>query len=642
MSVLRMIQPCRAAVRPRVVCPETGDIVLLEDEVAAWLEGKSRTLRIVGGPGSGKTTALRQLAAVFGPRDDVILVDNGGSAPESVLSDPRRLIYSTSASLPDRGDPILVSLCDSRPEEAYKLQLASWNEDDLLEYCLARHRQKCGSVMARIRAMRDARRLHGVPELWTLVIDAFADDEDLNDWRIVLRNELANNLPEPFADRVREYCLSSLLDLETAALAAMRVLTDKRGTSVRASWLKHRAVQLLLSADQVVRKLEEGRKPAFLGADWPFDLVDETAALLAQSPKAWPKLVDVMASKHERYHSVAATLLHAMGQGWQPPPRTKANLSAAVFTGAVWPGIDLSHARLQKVDFSGADLSAAQLDHVFGQEMRLSGAVLTEAWLRGAKMRGAKAQGANLTEMGAMNSSWQYADFRNACLHGANLCGSDLQHADFTDANLSASGLSSAKLSGAILDRANCSGADFRNATLRRVCLSTAVLTDTRFDRADLREADLEDLHWPAANLEKANLTRAYLTGSVMPGARLQGAILCEAGLADIDWEGADLRDADFSNCAFHLGSSRSGLVGSPIACEGSRTGFYTDDFLEQDFKSPEEIRKANLRGADLRGAIVEKADFYLVDLRGARYTPGQADHFRRCGAILVDRVQRA
>ncbi|HQU46892.1 MAG TPA: pentapeptide repeat-containing protein, partial [Pirellulales bacterium] len=66
---------------------------------------------------------------------------------------------------------------------------------------------------------------------------------------------------------------------------------------------------------------------------------------------------------------------------------------------------------------------------------------------------------------------------------------------------------------------------------------------------------------------------------------------------------------------------------------------FYTDDFLEQDFKSPEEIRKADLRGADLRGAIVHEADFYLVDLRGARYTPDQADHFRRCGAILVDRV---
>jgi hypothetical protein len=52
--------------------------------------------------------------------------------------------------------------------------------------------------------------------------------------------------------------------------------------------------------------------------------------------------------------------------------------------------------------------------------------------------------------------------------------------------------------------------------------------------------------------------------------------------------------------------------VGSPIACEGSRTGFYTDDFEEQTFKSPEEIRKANLCNADLRGAKLDGVDFYL------------------------------
>jgi uncharacterized protein YjbI with pentapeptide repeats len=87
------------------------------------------------------------------------------------------------------------------------------------------------------------------------------------------------------------------------------------------------------------------------------------------------------------------------------------------------------------------------------------------------------------------------------------------------------------------------------------------------------------------------------------------------------------------------MGSSRSGLVGSPIACEGSRTGFYTDDFNDQDFKSAEEIRKANLCGADLRGAKIDGVDFYLVDLRGAKYTADQADHFARCGAILRSRV---
>jgi uncharacterized protein YjbI with pentapeptide repeats len=120
-----------------------------------------------------------------------------------------------------------------------------------------------------------------------------------------------------------------------------------------------------------------------------------------------------------------------------------------------------------------------------------------------------------------------------------------------------------------------------------------------------------------------------------MPRANLRGASLRGAGLAEVDWEGADLRGADLREAAFHLGSSRSGLVGSPIACEGSRTGFYVDEYNEQDYRSPEEIRKANLVGTDLRGAHLEGVDFYLVDLRGARIDPCHVPHLRRCGAIL-------
>jgi hypothetical protein len=86
------------------------------------------------------------------------------------------------------------------------------------------------------------------------------------------------------------------------------------------------------------------------------------------------------------------------------------------------------------------------------------------------------------------------------------------------------------------------------------------------------------------------------------------------------------------------MGTTRSGLVGSTVPCEGSRTGFYTDEYFDTGFKNPEEIRKANLGGADLRDANTDGVDFYLVDLRGARYSILQADWFRRCGAILCDR----
>ena len=85
----------------------------------------------------------------------------------------------------------------------------------------------------------------------------------------------------------------------------------------------------------------------------------------------------------------------------------------------------------------------------------------------------------------------------------------------------------------------------------------------------------------------------------------------------------------------FHMGSSRSGLVDSPYPGHGSRTGFYTDEFEERWHKTPETIRKANLRGADLRGAKIEGVDFYLVDLRDAKYDAEQAQQLRRCDAIL-------
>ena len=152
-------------------------------------------------------------------------------------------------------------------------------------------------------------------------------------------------------------------------------------------------------------------------------------------------------------------------------------------------------------------------------------------------------------------------------------------------------------------------------------------------------DCNLEGCEIPDADFESADLGHSYLTGSIIRGGNFHTANLTHTGLADVDWEGADLRNADLTGASFHMGSTRSGHVGSVIPCEGSKTGFYTDEFNEQDFKSPEEIRKANLCGADLRGAKIDGVDFYLVDLRGAKYTSKQRDHLARCGAILRSRV---
>ncbi|HVX16102.1 MAG TPA: pentapeptide repeat-containing protein [Pirellulales bacterium] len=621
-----MIEPTRAAVRPRVVSPETGDAVLLEDEVGAWLNGTAKTLRIVGGPGSGKTTAMRHIAAVFGPLRDVLLADGTADAAADPDSAFDRTIYSASIERLGGGEPCL--------------KLASWDEDDLLEYCLARHRSCCSSIIGRIRSMPEAECLEGVPELWASVLDTFAADEAASDWRPVLQDYLAKRLPAPLYAQARIYCLGRALGSE--AWSAWAALTGESCSLDDLMWLRRRVVQTLLAAQQVVCAIEDGKTPFPLITTWPRELVEETARCVAGSPAAWTELVDVVQHRPEYIHPSAATLLHAVGRGWIPPRRRRAFFDGAVFKGAVWPGIDLRSARLRKVDLTSADLTAAQLDDIAGERMILRRALLAKANLRRAEMYEVQAQEAILSEIDASRSDWQRADLRGANLHGANLRDAKLVRADLTRADLTCCDLRRARLNGARLEEANCAGAHFEKAELRKACLSNADLSSARFDRANLSRADLEGLRWPAAALTKANLAGADLTGAFMPQAMLRGAILRQAGLADVNFEEADLRNVDFSNCAFHLGSSRSGLVGSPLACEGSRTGFYTDELLEQGFKSPEEIRKANLRGADLRGARVDRADFYLVDLRDARYTRDQADHFRHCGAILVDRVERA
>jgi uncharacterized protein YjbI with pentapeptide repeats len=138
-----------------------------------------------------------------------------------------------------------------------------------------------------------------------------------------------------------------------------------------------------------------------------------------------------------------------------------------------------------------------------------------------------------------------------------------------------------------------------------------------------------------APGFSRANLQGALLTATRFQGGDFQHANLRGAGLAWVDWEGANLFGADLSGASFQLGSSRSGLVLNAPAGWGTRTGFYTDEYKEQGFKAPEEIRKANLRRADLRTARILETDFYLVDLRDALYLPEQEQHLRACGAIL-------
>jgi len=346
-------------------------------------------------------------------------------------------------------------------------------------------------------------------------------------------------------------------------------------------------------------------------------VVRDAARLLAGRRRARRALVRICKRGQDERQPMAASLLLALDPDWKPAGRPQ--LDGALLAGARWAGVALPGIRLDGADLSSADLDGADLDGTFA----------TLAKLRNATLRGTRLANARLVGAKLIRADLAGAALRDAVLLAADLRSARLVDADLGHAILSRARLAGADLTGANLECARCRRLDLRGVTLDRARFTSALLEGCRFDcvRVD------------GACFEKAGLGHAHLTGSVLTNAVLRDAVLAHAKLADVSWEGADLRGADFRRAVFHMGSTRNGLVDSVIPCEGSRTGFYTDDYEEQHFKSPEEIRKANLRGADLRGASVEDADFYLVDLRDARFDARQGRHFRKCGAILRDKV---
>jgi uncharacterized protein YjbI with pentapeptide repeats len=626
-----MFQPQRAPVRPRVLCPQSGEALPLEDEVRALIEARARGLIQITGPaGSGKTTALRHLAAVLFP-GAVTFIDDS----------PRATVKSLSSSL------VVYATREPRPEPYLAVyRMAPWGEDEWIEYLLAAHRERCGSAVKRLRAAPDRDLLPPLPEVWKLILDEMAVGEAVVGVRQALQRVLAWQLPDR---RVREAVRMGCLRLLLPAGAVPRSFLEKieqsgqhlRYPPLRPLWclLRHEAVQVMQAAEQVVSDLRDGSACDYLQCRLPRDLVRETAARAVTVPEALEHLRQFLAGGPKWHQAMAASILHATDTGWAPESDHKLRLYGAYLEGAAWPYVRLPKADLREADLGGAYLHEANLAGADAGRARLSGATL-----QGADLTEFRAYQADLTSADLSRARAEKAAFQGAVLERANLDNAVFRTARFAEAKLAGASFVEADLSGACLKGADITDADFTSANLEgaslaKLSLRKATFTGARFVRTDLRDCDLEYLQLPAADFSGADLEGAYLTGSWMPEANFEKACLCRTGLADVNWAGANLRGADLRGASFHAGSSRSGLVFSPIASEGSRTGFYTDDSEEQYFKAPEEIRKANLCGADLRGAALRTVDFYLVDLRGALFDPEQEQHFRRCRAILEARV---
>jgi uncharacterized protein YjbI with pentapeptide repeats len=605
-----MREAARAPVKPRILSSATKAALPLEDEVQALLEQRSQVLvALEGEPGGGKSTALAHLAAVFPQVSRLRLIDVGEGRVDLEYH-PDDVIIFVGTSLP-------IGLPDKR------LLLAPWQRDELIEYLLARHPQQTASVIGRI-SKRDFWEFGGSPAIWRIILDEMALDETLNGPAAALSRNLRGRIPSDEQwEQFGADCLATDADTCAAQDEVLRLLS-------------HRPLRRLMAAEYVATQLKECRLAFRLPAVMSRPLVRAVARCLAGSEPARTRLLTGLLNPDEQ--PMATSLLYAIVGMFRPPTGYVSNLAGAYLDDIKWAGIELPKVQLANADLSGADLRGAKLDGAEATNTNFSRACLLGASLTGFRAAGADFSDADLTAVeGAV--AW----FPSAIFAGTNMGGARLWGALFSGADLSSVSLLGATLNEADFREAKLSEVDFTDADLSETNFSNQVLRESCLIGACLRgatlvQADLEGLQLDGGDLRDAQLAGANLTGTSMQGADLSGAVLRDAGLADVDWEGACLCEADLRGASFHLGSSRSGLVGSPIASEGSRTGFYTDDFNEQDFKPPEEIRKANLRNVDLRGANVEGVDFYLVDLRGAKYDAEQAEHFRRTGAILEDR----
>jgi uncharacterized protein YjbI with pentapeptide repeats/energy-coupling factor transporter ATP-binding protein EcfA2 len=617
---VKPIEPARAAVVPRGSVAG-GETLPLESHIRA-LYRRHPLIAIVGPTGSGKTTALAHLAAALSD-----LEFDFSDEPEDLFT-----IFSNGLPIVAAFDELPIAVTFD-----VVLDLAPWGESERIDYLLAKHSAQVRSVMERLNRYDTAGEFEGSPRLWSAVLDLMAEQSSVVDVRGALRH-IMNAILAMFGED--EGCTRDIM-----CSAARSNIRDPRGVP---AFLKHPLMLRIALVEALLETIDE--TPAshwwqslhdafFVPGDSVFDLLtsrlrDEHVAIMQLRRRIEKSDPETTADRVAQAPMAAALL--AVDRAYRPTPNV-INLDRIQATDVDWSGSSMVQVSFVDANFARTNLHAVNWSNIIATRINLrqanltfanlSDARLSRAVLDEASLPGANLSNADLTYASAMMTNFNgarlaRAELRRTDLRGASFIGATLHHAILIDLLLAAADFTGATLTGAM-----CLSCDFRESIW-----TNAILNDGMFNGSTLADMAIDGI-----SATNARFSKADLTGLRLRGANLRGAIFRQAGLAEIDWEGADLRDCDFTHAAFHMGTSRSGLVFSPIACEGSRTGFYTHDDLER-YKLPEEIRVANLCGANLIGAEVTRTDWYLVDLRGARYTTDQAEWFRKCGAILVDR----
>ncbi|MGD9240142.1 MAG: DUF2169 domain-containing protein [Desulfobacterales bacterium] len=247
--------------------------------------------------------------------------------------------------------------------------------------------------------------------------------------------------------------------------------------------------------------------------------------------------------------------------------------------------------------FAGQDLTGVDLSNLDLKNIDLKDAILEGANLSGADLSGADLSGCVAARADLCGASFREAKMDDACLGAANLKGANFNGADLSKTAFGKADLSDADLSGATMD-----GADFMEAKLPGTTLSRTTLKETLFYENDLSrtvfaEADLSQSQFINADIEAADFSGANLTSTVFVGVRGEKAV----------FKGADMTRACAAGEAAFAGADLRGAV-------LNRAGLRGSDFSGANFE------QAKLEMADLSECNLKQANFYRAFARQARF----------------------
>ncbi|MCC6511312.1 MAG: pentapeptide repeat-containing protein [Pirellulaceae bacterium] len=609
---------CDRILSPRVFVGDSESSVLLVDLLDELLSLDD--YQIVQLTGAGKTTAMHYALQWANQNQRRLAIEEVGR------SGLEQHIDSTAVR---QGQPwqVLLLSSDSPNNADVRLRLANWGRDEFIEYLLKFHPAQCKSVMARImHTSLDF--AEGSPYVWQPMLDAMAASPDLHDPSEFVLQQMQHEV-------TGRQTLPALTDeILSRPTVRERVIQENSALTARAKrWLQLADVREALMADRLAERIAGCYRWA-LKRYISTRMLDEIAKRLSATDLRLVRFLERCATK-SRYSAMAVSLLVRMQPEWRPSSRKQVDLSGADLGKVAWSGcqlrrVRLINARLTEANLSGADVTCAVLHNTQLRQVNLHETMLSQATGHDVSFRHA-----DLSLVIARECKFSRADFERANLSYGSFVDSRFEHTRMRGTNLTHANFDKCTFYEVDFEQADFESATFHQAWFARSELKLARLRGARFRQAIFHNADLEAMDLSECDFAEARLGNALLTDTIAQGSCFRNAEMRGAGLAGILWADCDLRNSDLRGAAFHMGSTRCGLVDSPYPSHGTRTGFYTDDYVDLNYKQPEQIRKAALVGCDLRGALLSGCDFYLVDVRDCLLDPWQREQMAASGAIL-------